>query len=94
MVANIGAMNDRFMSPSSSWRVAQRSTKTDDPFDFLVPQRQVRSDTIGVPKLSIAAHLMVSRGTRVRFGGLDERSPDASPLQGGLHVPALDEWHW
>jgi hypothetical protein len=30
----------------------------------------------------------------MRFGGLDERSPDTPTPKGRFHVPALDEWHW
>jgi hypothetical protein len=90
------AEKEAFQTNSSAvgCKPIERSTKTDDPFDFLVPQRQVSSETVGVLELGVTGHLMVSGGTRVGFGGLDERSPDASPLQGRFHVPALDEWHW
>ena len=72
----------------------QGSAKTHYPFDFLVPQGQMSRDAVGVSELGVAGNLVVSSGTRVTFGGLDERSADAPSLQGGLHVPALDERHW
>ena len=51
-------------------------------------------DTVGVLQLRIAGNLVMARGTRICFGGFDERSPDALPLEVMFDVPALDEWHW
>src|SRR5437870_5523201 len=74
--------------------VAQRSTETSDPLDFLVPQCQVSSDAGGVLELRVTCNLMMSLGAHVCLGGVDERSPDASSLKSRFHVPAFDEWHW
>lgn len=74
--------------------VAQRSAETDDSLDFLIPQRKVSGDTVAVLKLRVTGNLVMSCGTRIFFGRLDERPTDALPLQVGFHVPALDECHW
>jgi hypothetical protein len=74
--------------------VAQRSAETDHTLDFLVPQRVVRGNAVGVLKFRVAGYLIMAHRARSRFGRLDKRSPDASPLKGRLNMPALDEGNW
>jgi hypothetical protein len=54
----------------------------------------VSGDTVGVIKFGVTGNLVMSCGAGMSFGCLNERSPDALPLQLGFYVPALDEWHW